>query len=163
MSKVSHIVTDESEERVASTAYVEGFKVPELKCRDRIDSHLIDRLDDLHRLWTAYQNGDEEIEELGSFCEYGLSFDYVAPETFADQNYGYYRYQLSWGGPSDEFRFMTEDPEATAPPVEYWFLDWFDGANIHLRGEDYDLLHEIWQFFVDIGSTQAEYNKALED
>ena len=163
MYKVSHILTDVSDVRVVSTAYSEGFTVSELKCADRINGHLLDRLDDLLRLWAAYQNGDEEVEDLGSFCEYGLSFNYVAPDTFTDQNYGYYRYQLSWGGPSDEFRFMTEDPEATAPPIEYWFLDWFDGAHIHLKGEDYDLLHEIWQFFVDIGSTQAEYDKVQED
>ena len=31
-----------------------------------------------------------------------LSFDYVAPHTFNDQPEGYWRWQFSWGGPSDE-------------------------------------------------------------
>lgn len=136
----------------------------ELTCKDRIAYRLQERIDDLLKLWDLYQSGEEEGDpDLGSFYEYGLAFDFVAPETFDDQNYGYFRYQLSYGGPSDEFRFMTEDPEADAPPVEYWFLDWFDGAHIHLKGEDLKLLHEIWQFFVDVGSTEAERNKALED
>lgn len=135
-----------------------------LKCKDRVESRLQDRLDELHKLWDLYCQGDEEGDpDLGTFLEYGLCFDFVAPETFDDQNYGYYRYQLSWGGPSDEFRFMTEDPEAGMPTVEYWLLDWFDGAHIHLKGEDLRRLQEIWQFFVDIGSTQAERGKALED
>jgi hypothetical protein len=134
----------------------------ELKCKDRIEYELQERIDDLRTLWTLYQSGDEEGDpEIGSFNEYGLCFDFVAPETFENQNYGYYRYQLSYGGPSDEFRFMTEDPNAPAPPVEYWFLDWFDGAHIHLKGDDLKLLHEIWQFFVEIGSTESEYNKAV--
>ena len=133
----------------------------ELSCKDRVGYELQERVEDLRKLWNLYNEGDEDGDpDLGTFYEYGLCFDYVAPETFEGQNYGYYRYQLSYGGPSDEFRFMTEDPDASSPPVEYWFLDWFDGAHIHLKGDDLVLLHEIWQFFVEVGSTQAEKDKA---
>ena len=39
---------------------------------------------------------DPEYEALG--------FDYVAPHTWDDQPEGYWRWQFSWGGPSDELR-----------------------------------------------------------
>jgi hypothetical protein len=61
------------------------------------------RVRDLRKLFTAHQKGDEDryIEDLGTFVEYGLCFDYVSPGTFTDRQEGYWRYQISWGGPSD--------------------------------------------------------------
>ena len=60
-----------------------------------------------------------------------LPGDYVEPYTFDDQREGYYRLQLSWGGPSDEFRIYT-DMNKTIHEIEYWYLDWFDGACINV-------------------------------
>src|SRR4030042_934462 len=100
----------------------------EKSCKGRINEHLDDRISDLEKLWSAYKEDPEKsLDDLGNFNEYGLSFDYVAPNTFEDQRRGYFRYQLSWGGPSDEFRFYCDE---TLEPyrIEYWFLDWFDGA-----------------------------------
>lgn len=77
----------------------------ESKCENRIDEALADRLEDINK---------GELE--------GLSFDYVEPNTFNDQEHGYHRWQLSWGGPSDEFRLLDNGS------VEYWFMDWYDGA-----------------------------------
>ena len=82
--------------------------------------------------------------ELGILNEYGLCFDYVEPETFNDQPEGYYRYQISWGGPSDEFRFWVDDNNKLYK-IEYAFLDWFDGAVQELDGKDFDLLAEVFQ------------------
>ena len=48
---------------------------------------------------------DRHIDDIGTFWEYGLALDYVAPGTFKDQKQGYFRYQISVGGPSEEFRF----------------------------------------------------------
>ncbi len=119
-------------------------------CESRIDDHLADRLCDLRRLWTAWCEGNA-TDDGESFAEYGLSFDYVAPETFTDQREAYFRYQLSWGGPSDEFRFFV-NPDLSCHSVEYWFLDWFDGAHRVLSGEDEKLLLAIWQWFRDCGA-----------
>jgi len=127
-------------------------------CKERINQEYEGRIEDLRKLFYAYQEGEEDkyADELGTFPEYGLAFDYVAPNTFKDQPEGYFRYQLSWGGPSDEFRFYA-CPESTFPKrIEYWFLDWFDGACLEVTGEDYDLLSEIWQFFQEIGTVFAE-------
>ena len=58
-----------------------------------------------------------------------LGFDYVEPHTWNDQPEGYWRWQFSWGGPSDELRgYVNEHKELHR--LEYWFLDWFDGASL---------------------------------
>lgn len=89
------------------------------KCSDRIASHWASREADLHRM---HVEGVEEYED--ERYDYGLSFDYVAAHTFDDQPEGYWRYQLSWGGPSDELRFYRDGS------AQYWFMDWFDGASL---------------------------------
>jgi len=70
------------------------------------------------------------------FHEYDDIFDYVN-QTALFWNYvegegreaGYYRLQLSWGGPSDEFRiYINQDKEIDI--IEYWYMDWFDGAHV---------------------------------
>jgi hypothetical protein len=91
---------------------------------------------------TLYNAEDQETEELGSLNDYGLSIDFVAAGTFKDQREPYYRYQLSWGGPSEEFRIYLDGS------VEFWFLDWFDGAPIDVTGEDAEIIKEIvsWKY-----------------
>ena len=75
------------------------------------------------------------------FFEYGLSFDYVEPGTFTDQDEGYLRYQISWGGPSEEIRFYVSPHNGNQVGeywfnewhlhrAEFWYLDWFDGASV---------------------------------
>lgn len=122
-------------------------------CKSRIEGEVKARLRDLRRLWEAYQNGAEG-EEIESIFDYGLSFDYVAPGTFSGQKEGYFRYQLSWGGPSDEFRFFV-NPDLSCHRVEYWLLDWFDGAYQVLTGEDESFLLELWDWFTELGSVEA--------
>lgn len=95
----------------------------ELKCKQRINAALKGRLADLKKL---LNDGPEE--QLGALPDYALCFDYVEPYTFGDQPEGYFRYQMSWGGPSDEFRFFV-NLDLSCHRVEYWFLDWFDGAH----------------------------------
>ena len=132
-------------------------------CQARLNAELRDRVRDIRTLWRLYQrNSDASHPELGKFEEYGLAFDYVAKGTFRDQKRGYFRWQLSWGGPADEFRFyMDEDLDAVE--IEYWFLDWNDGANTGLSGRAYKVLDEIFQYFKDIGVVEAERAKSLSN
>jgi hypothetical protein len=130
-------------------------------CKDRVREELEGRLSDLRRLWKAYQEGDEEVEDLGSFPDYGLCFDYVPQGTFRDQEEGYFRYQISWGGPSDEFRFYV-NLDFSVHRIEYWFLDWFDGASITLSGKDKSFMTEVFDFFNEIGSVENEFRRAQE-
>jgi len=132
------------------------------KCEERVNGKLKDRIEDLQKLWEAYCNGEEDVEDLGNIYEYGLSFDYVPRGTFNDQKEGYFRYQLSWGGPSDELRFFT-GPDFYPHRIEYWFLDWFDGANRILNGKDGSLLLEIFDWFKECGTVEAQFEKAMEE
>ena len=128
-------------------------------CKERWYENKQDRIADLRALFYA---DDQTTEELGSFNEYGLCFDYVAKGTFEDQEEGYFRYQLSWGGPSDEFRFYT-DMAGGVGEITYTFLDWFDGHEEAILGEDYDLLNDIFENFKDMGTVKSELEKALEE
>ncbi len=87
----------------------------ERSCADQVQEHLEDRLKEIHT-----------VE--------GLCFDYVDPNTFNDQKEGYWRWQLSWGGPGDEFRIYI-NPDKSVHRIEYWYLDWFDGAHVILSPE----------------------------
>jgi len=112
-----------------------------------------ERIKDLKKLWSLFlKDPDAHDEELGSISEYGLCFDYVPAGTFHDQKSGYFRYQLSWGGPGDEFRFYC-DPAFSPYKITYAYLDWFDGMEIELEGKDFNLLKEIFEnFFVESGT-----------
>ncbi|APV45094.1 hypothetical protein Dform_01775 [Dehalogenimonas formicexedens] len=130
-------------------------------CRERLNGELKDRLRDIRTLWRLYQkHPDASHPELGKFEEYGLGLDYVAKGTFQDQKRGYFRWQLSWGGPADEFRFFM-DENLEAVEIEYWFLDWNDGASKTLSGDAFKLLDEIFQHLKDMGVVDAERAKAL--
>jgi hypothetical protein len=90
----------------------------ESTCAELVDQQWKDRQQDL-------QNPDYEA----------LSFDYVAPHTFTDQAEGYWRWQFSWGGPGDELRgYVNEHKELHR--LEYWYMDWFDGASIQVKPDD---------------------------
>ena len=98
------------------------------KCKDVINEKWEGRKKDLEEL-LKYDAKGKAHPKLGWFNEYGLSLNFVKPGTFEDQREGYLRYQLSWGGPSDEIRFYQNGN------IEYWFLDWFDGASIDITNE----------------------------
>ena len=137
-------------------------------CVERVKENLFSRLEDLRILWDLYCCDPEANDEnLGNMYEYGLSFDYVAPETFQDQEEGYFRYQLSWGGPSDEFRIYADKISGwrwSIYKIEYWLLDWFDGAKSYLNKKDEDLIKEIFQsFFVDSGCADEQYNQSIQE
>lgn len=129
-------------------------------CEERVDEHLSSRLAAIKAMWDAEQDGLEDGDpEYGPLHEYGLSFDYVAPGTWKDQDEGYWRYQLSWGGPSDEFRFYASSPKDKCYKIEYWFLDWGDGAKRHVKGNK--LIEDLWAWFQDADlprSTMEEAN-----
>lgn len=73
----------------------------------------------------AEEKGQEEVEEFGSFYEYGLSFDNLLEEE------GYYRYRLSWVGPSSEVRFY-----GSSGRIEFVYLDWFCGIGFDVTHDE---------------------------
>jgi hypothetical protein len=98
----------------------------EKTCEDRIDDQLKRTITGIKALKKAMESPDWEgnLEENEIFSV--LSTDYVYPHTFNDQEKGYYLIQFSWGGPQDELRLYHNGKYYTT--IEYWFLDWFDGA-----------------------------------
>ena len=156
-------------------------------CAERIDDHYDDVMETIRILWAGYTNsncpecaeldepnlncklclGDgelsEDIPDYGSLHEYGLSFDYCYPEK---NDAGYFRYQLSWGGPSDEFRIYANQVKYgwKVYRIEYWFMDWFDGASKTLHGEDFKFMAQLIEsYFGDTESMTFEFNKAMEN
>lgn len=109
----------------------------DVKCKDKVQKAFESRMDDIRQLYNAE---DQTVEDIGSLNEYGLCIDLVKAGTFTDQRENYIRYQLSWGGPSEEFRVF-ENGE-----VEFWHLDWFDGACVEVTGEDADIIKDIVSF-----------------
>ncbi len=94
-------------------------------CKDLVQENYNDRLEQIRT--------EEEAPFLG--------FDYVEPNTFEGQEVGYYRYQMSWGGPSDEFRLHDNKSK-----IEYWYLDWYDGASIEV--DDFEVV-DLMNFHIE--------------
>lgn len=96
-------------------------------CEERIDRNLKSREAD----FLKFMNKRDDDETRTEFWQYGLSFDFVDKKDLSwREKESYYRYQLSWGGPSDEIRFYKNR-------VDYVFMDWFDYA-------DKDITHKDW-------------------
>ena len=124
-------------------------------CEERVEQNLVGRLEDLRKLWTLYlQDQEASDDEVGNLDEWGLCFDYVPGESGLE---GFFRYQLSTGGPGDEFRFFA-DAGGQVHRVEYWFLDWFDGAHRVLADQDRALLLEIWEGYLEPSADEAIRN-----
>ena len=121
------------------------METKQLTCRERVDEMYNDTLETIRQMLDGKDENGEDRDPIEMLSEYGLGIDYVEPGTFSDQEVGYLRWQLSWGGPGDEFRFYI-DADLAPYKIEYWFLDWYDGAHklISQKGDDWDTLMECW-------------------
>jgi len=98
------------------------------KCADRVCPARDSRLADLERFNQGEYDADDnpdgyKPDEDGEPYDYGLSLDFVGAGTFNEQRRGFVRFQFSWGGPSEEVRIYADGS------IEFWFLDWYDGAS----------------------------------
>lgn len=99
------------------------------KAKDLVQSKFESRMKDLRTLKTT--------EKFGSLEQYALSINVVEPGTFDGQRERYVRYQLYWGGPSDEFRIYENGD------VEYWYMDRFDRAKVDVKEDNADIIKAI--------------------
>ena len=86
----------------------------------------------------ARDNWDDIRETMYErFSEYGLAFDYVEPCSDFNPGEGYLRFQISYGGPSEEIRFFVSPTHGgyDMHKAEFWYLDWFDGACVDVTNE----------------------------
>lgn len=123
----------------------------ELKCKDLVQSKFQNEIETLNDILTLKNDFEHYEDYIQALIEYGLDFSFVEPETFTGQTKGYYRWQLSWGGPSDEFRiFMNDDNEVEK--IQYWYMDWFDGASVECTeekvNENWSLKELIYSHFI---------------
>jgi len=102
------------------------------------------------KLFYEDQSGYEDFFDYVN--NYGISFDYVEKNTFEDQERGYFRFQLSWGGPSEEFRIYV-DYDKQITHIEYWFLNWGDGASIEV--DEDSICYEVCEQFTDLSMEVA--------
>lgn len=136
---------------------------------------LRDWLSDAHQLheFDADHDQVEEVEEsdyLEYFeddlnedrSHYGLAFDYVEPGTFEDQDEGYWRYQISYGGPSEEIHFYATMGQHgyQTHRIEFWYLDWFDGACRTVTSDS--VAQAIWDDFNECGTIDHAVTEATE-
>ena len=109
-------------------------------CKDRVEAHKDSRMEDLKEFMNAPDiHSNYELEDGSNFYDYALSWDFVEPHTYEDQPIGYFRYQMSSGGPSEELRYYLNRSQTVVKSVKFWLLDWFDGASIELIGDDLDV------------------------
>lgn len=131
-------------------------------CSDRVGPHWESRKEDLDALLDPDEAEPETLKALGqdpedpTLAEYGLAFDYVPAGTYDDQGDGYFRYQLSSGGPSDEIRFYVS-LDLRMYRAEYWFLDWFDGAHLDVTEDPTALA--VWEWFQESGAVRTAYDQ----
>lgn len=90
------------------------------------------------------------FHEYEDFFDYvnsnALSWDWVDAED--EKNPGYFRLQLSWGGPSDEFRIYTIGDTLDIDCIDYHYMDWFDGASIPVFEDT--LSFDVCQMILDL-------------
>ena len=131
------------------------------KCADLVREKYQDTLKDYQSAFDYFEQDEdkrkpnEDYEHYEDFFDYvnqsGLSFDFVPVDTFEDQKRGYWRFQMSWGGPSDEFRIYT-DLQNNIEYIEYWYMDWFDGASIRVND---DVIYDICNMFLSCSDEQS--------
>ena len=128
------------------------------KCAEIVNQKYLDTVND-YQLVDDYFNLDDEeksknekhddLQSYENLFDYvnqtALGFDFVPVDTFKDQERGYWRLQLSWGGPSDEFRIYTNE-ENQIDYIDYHYLDWFDGASVRVK---HDIIRNICEMFLD--------------
>ena len=92
--------------------------------RERAYSLMYSRLEDLH----AFNSGEYDPDEMGEPEHYGLCLDMVEAGTFENQC-PFIRFQISWGGPSEEFRFYSD------VSASFVFMDWCEFEEINLYSD----------------------------
>ena len=136
-------------------------------CADKVQENFNDREKDFvqaKEFYDKYEDAtegekialevfNEDVSGYEDFFDYinnyGLCFDYVERGTFTDQERGYFRFQLSWGGPSDEFRiYVDNDKQITH--IDYWFLDWGDGASVRIPEDS--IAYEVCEQFTELST-----------
>ena len=115
------------------------------KASEFINESFESRMQDIRTLWKAEQEGGyfDDTYPLGTLSDYGLCLDFVEAGTFEEPLHPYYRYRISYGGPTEEFRIFLNGE------VEFWYIPWFDGYCVQVKGEDAEVIRQIAEMCLD--------------
>tara|TARA_Y100000401_G_scaffold29889_1_gene21818 strand:+ start:286 stop:687 length:402 start_codon:yes stop_codon:yes gene_type:complete len=109
---------------------------------EKIKDETIKHYQATHKDLFKFINNLDNEEIAQEFSEYGLSINVVKPLTFEDQEEAFIRYQISWGGPSEEFRKFEDR-------IEYCYLDWFVGYSLDVSEDE--TVNQVFDYFEGIG------------
>jgi len=84
---------------------------------------------------------------LDTLQELGLGWTYVEPDTYADQPLGYFLWELSWGGPADQFLFYHNGKRVWK--IQYVVLDWDYREEVELTGKWFELLATVFNIILE--------------
>ena len=110
------------------------------KIKDETIKHYESKHEDIFKFMNNLDN--EEIAQ--EFRDYGLGIEIIEPLTFEEQEEPFIRYQISWGGPQEEFRKFEDR-------IEFCYLDWFVGYSLDVSEDD--TINQLFDYFEDIGYT----------
>ena len=135
-----------------------------ISCADILPYAMENRLNEMKEMWDVFCGRKKPTEDIteDTFHEYGLSFDYVDEDENDDNNY--FRYQISYGGPSEEIRFFCYKNHRgnwVFSEAEFVYMDWFDGASDMITGEHAEFMAELFDFFNETETLDYEYNKTM--
>jgi hypothetical protein len=133
------------------TTFLNGDKAFKQRAKDYMKSRIED-----FKYFMGLDDLETSDDEHGSFYNYGLSIDYQEPE---GRKRGYFRYQLSWGGQSDEIRFYFDGH--VCDKIEYVFLDWGTGAGFDVTNEEW--AKWLWDWFDGCDSPNYEREKVMSE
>ncbi len=106
--------------------------IKEETCKERIDKELKGRLKDIKEAL----NNDEKREEYEE-------------NLLALSKRITYRVELSYGGPQDYFTIEVNPETKEIEGIIYHFLDWFDGAERVLEGEEFEAVAQMFSYLTD--------------
>jgi hypothetical protein len=141
--------------------------VKEKTCAELVQEKCDMRLGDIEDLFRAIDLIGPDDEDacfaesaLEQLEQYPLCFDYVAPDTWEDQLESYFRYQISWGGPSSEIRFFYDDGASGCYKIRFHYMDWNDGAYVTIT--DNEVAKRLWNWITDSGETCKYWREEKE-
>jgi len=148
-----------------------SLTVEKLLSDSDMDSDILDQIkeekeennlsnDDTFDMLSSPLQDDIREQYIERFNQYGLSFDYVELDKDTEQDY--FRYQLSYGGPSDEIRFYDNGA------IEYVYLDWFCGVGFDVTNDGVfkqiqDYLKELDMLNFEQKRSEYDYYDILAD
>ena len=113
--------------------------------KEEIKDNSLSEDDDFDMLSSCLQGRIREYQ-AERFNEYGLCFDYVELDGNNDQDY--FRYQICYGGPTEEIRFYDNGA------IEYVYMDWFCGIGFNVNTDS--TFKSLRDYFTDLGMLDFE-------